>query len=94
MRFVLFPMVHLGTPAFYQSVASRLRDTQLIVAEGVAGRSLVTQALTLSYRLPARRRRLDLVVQRIDYAGLGVPVVRPDITAGQFRQLWIPSPSR
>jgi hypothetical protein len=88
MRFILFPMIHLGTPAFYQAVTSRLRDTQLIVAEGVAGRSVVTNALTLSYRLPARRRRLNLVVQRIDYLGLGVPVIRPDITARQLRRRW------
>lgn len=88
MAFELFSMVHLGTPAYYRAVTEHLRNCQLIVAEGVSGRSLITRALTLAYRLPGRSRRLDLVVQRIDYAGLGIPVIRPDLTARQFRQRW------
>lgn len=46
------------------------------------------RALTLAYRLPGRGRRLGLVVQRIDFAALGVPVIRPDMTAGEFRRGW------
>jgi hypothetical protein len=88
MRIILFPMLHLGTKDFYQSVAARLADCHVIVAEGVAGRSVAASALTLAYRLPARRRRLALTVQQIDYASLGVPVLRPDITARQFRKRW------
>lgn len=88
MRVVLFPMIHLGTDAFYRAVAVRLRGCDLIVAEGVSGRSPAARALTLAYRLPARSRRLALTVQDIDYAALGVPVVRPDITARQFRARW------
>jgi len=88
MRFVLFPMLHLGDPAFYRSVSARLRDCDLVVAEGVSGRSAVTAALTLAYRLPGRSPRLGLVVQGIDYEALGVPVICPDITAGQLGQRW------
>jgi pheromone shutdown protein TraB len=57
------------------------------VAEGV-GWSPITRALTLAYRLPGRSRRLDLVVQSIDYAALGIPVIRPDLTARQLRRRW------
>lgn len=88
MRIVLFPMIHLGTRDFYQSVTARLADCHLIVAEGIAGRPAAVSALTLAYRLPARRRRLALTVQQIDYASLGIPVIRPDITAQQFRKRW------
>ena len=88
MRIVLFPMIHAGTPAFYRSVTARLAGCDLIVAEGISGRSVVVQALTLAYRLPARSRRLALAVQDIDYSSLGVPVIRPDLTAGQFRARW------
>jgi len=70
LRFVLFPMVHLGSAAFYADVTNRLRDCQLIVAEGVKGPSVLISALTLSYRLPGRSRRLNLAVQDIDYASL------------------------
>jgi hypothetical protein len=88
MRIVLFPMIHAGTPGFYRSVTARLAGCDLIVAEGISGRSVVVQALTLAYRLPARSRRLALAVQDIDYSSLGVPVIRPDLTAGQFRVRW------
>jgi hypothetical protein len=87
MRLVLFPMAHLGTPDFYQGVAARAGACDLVVAEG-AGKSLVTRALTLAYRLPGRSRRLDLVVQRIDFDRLAVPVIRADITVEQFRRRW------
>jgi hypothetical protein len=88
MRIILFPMIHLGTRDFYRSVAARLAGCDLIVAEGIAGRSVTAWALTLAYRLPARSRRLALTVQDIDYASLGVPVVRPDITGRQFSKRW------
>lgn len=88
MRIILFPMIHLGTHDFYRSVTARLAGCDLIVAEGVAGRSVTLRALTLAYRLPARSRRLALTVQDIDYASLGIPVVRPDITGPQFSKRW------
>lgn len=88
MRFVLFPLIHLGTEEFYRAVTARLGECQLIVTEGIAGRSVIASALTLAYRLPSQKRNLGLVVQRIDYASLGIPVIRPDITAQQLRRRW------
>ncbi len=88
LLFVLFPMLHLGTEAFYQEVAERLSRCDMVVAEGIGGRSFVLAALTLAYRLPGRRRRLGLVKQHVDLAGLGVPVIRPDMTAREFRRGW------
>jgi len=88
MRVILVPMIHLGSPGYYRSVTARLAGCDLIVAEGVSGRSVVASALTLAYRLPARSRRLGLTVQDIDYASLGIPIVRPDVTARQFRERW------
>lgn len=88
MRIVLFPMLHLGSADYYRSVRARLAGCDLIVAEGIAGRSVTTAALTLAYRIPARRRHLALTVQDIDYARLGIPVIRPDMSARQFREGW------
>jgi hypothetical protein len=88
MRILLFPMLHLGSAGYYQSVTTHLADCDLIVAEGIVGRSVIAGALMLAYRLPARRRRLALTVQNIEYAGLGIPVIRPDMTARQFREGW------
>jgi hypothetical protein len=84
LRFVLFPMVHLGAPAFYREVEARLAQCQLIVAEGVAGRSLLASTLTLAYRLPARGRRGGLVVQQIK-GPAGTAVIQPDVTAAEFK---------
>lgn len=88
MEFVLVPMIHLGTAAFYAEVKNRLAECQLVVAEGVRGRSFLARALTLAYRLPGRSRRLNLVVQDDRYADCGVPVICPDITARQFTRFW------
>lgn len=96
MEFVLVPMIHLGTAAFYADVKARLRECQLVVAEGVSGRSVLMRALTLAYRLPGRSRRLNLVVQDDGYADCGVPVIHPDMTARQFARRWrsIPAAQR
>lgn len=65
LGFVLFPMIHLATPAFYADVMTRLAGCQLIVAEGGVGadRTAGGQALTLSYRLAGRTRRWGLATQ-------------------------------
>jgi hypothetical protein len=87
LRFEIYPMVHVGEPAFYTAVAERLRRCDLIVAEGVGGvetpegrvssrpgvfGSIAVSALTASYTLPAWFQRSGLVQQDIRYATLGV----------------------
>jgi hypothetical protein len=107
LRFEIFPMVHIGEPAFYTAVTERLRRCDLIVAEGVgrsgspdesvrsrwAGRSAVS-ALTASYRIPAWFERSGLVKQNINYDTLSVPVVYPDMTGQQFATGWRAVPLR
>jgi hypothetical protein len=87
LRFVLFPMVHVGEPSFYEAVMEQLRGCDIVVAEGIAGRSRAVSALTLSYRL-VRCGRLGLEVQNLDLSSLGVPVVRPDMTGAEFDRRW------
>jgi hypothetical protein len=88
MRFVLFPMLHVGAPSFYEEVTRRLQACDLVVTEGIRGRSLTSSALTLTYRLFGNTNRDGLVVQHIDYSSLGVPVVGPDMSASEFREGW------
>lgn len=91
LRIQLFPMLHLGTAAFYRDVTERLSRCQVAVGEGVGGQSVLTSALTTVYRSPARSKRLGLVVQDIDYGALalaGVELVTPDMTGEQLRQGW------
>lgn len=93
VRFVLFPMVHIGEPAFYAAVTERLRDCDLVVVEGIQGRSRSASLLTLSYRL-VKRGRLKLVVQDLELESLGVPILRPDMSGGEFERGWRAIPLR
>lgn len=78
--FVLYPMVHFAAPSFYAEVRRRLRGCDLIVAEGVAGRTLQSSAMSFADRLFPGGRQRGLVGQS-DQAILpaGVPVIRPDL---------------
>lgn len=91
LRFLLLPMVHLGTAGFYQEVTDQLSHCQVIVAEGVGGDSVLTRALTLAYRTPGRSKRLGLVTQQIDFGALaaaGAQVITPDLSGAQVRRGW------
>ncbi len=94
MQIVLFPMIHLGTKDFYDAVTARLRECQLVVAEGIRGRSGTTSLLTMSYRLLRRSRRLGLVVQDLNLGTLGIPVIRPDMTGKELDGRWRKEVSR
>src|SRR5262245_53720775 len=99
LRIVLFPMLHIGTAAFYREVTKRLCNCQVVVVEGIRGESVMTRALTTAYRTPARSKRLGLVVQDIDYGELvkaGVELLTPDMTREQVDQGFqtVPLPHR
>ncbi|WP_433796455.1 hypothetical protein [Actinoplanes sp. CA-252034] len=92
LQFVLYPMIHVAKPAFYTAVTARLKRADVVVVEGVGGgrrkRSVVAGALTLSYTVLRFNRRAKLVPQDIDYAALGVPVLRPDVSLEEFTVGW------
>jgi hypothetical protein len=92
VRFLLFPMLHLGAPEFYVEVAQRLGGCDLILAEGVAGRR--TSLITLSYRLAGKIRRFGLIEQGrgLQLRTLGVPVENVDATVSQFSRSWRRAP--
>lgn len=92
-RIVLFPMLHLGAPAFYAEVTARLGRCAVVLAEGIRAEgisegSLIAKALVFSYQLLGTRRKLGLVQQRIDYSRLEAEVITPDMTVGQLRAGW------
>lgn len=80
MRFALFPMLHFAAPSFYAQVQRRLRDCEVIVAEGVSGPTLQSNAMGFANRYFPRGRQRGIVGQT-DEAVLpeGVPVIRPDV---------------
>ncbi|WP_431960526.1 hypothetical protein [Actinacidiphila sp. bgisy160] len=94
LTFELYPMIHLAEPAFYEEVTARLRAScDLVIAEGVQG-GTAALALTRSYRSLGGHERLGLVVQDIDFATLGVPVVCPDMSGAEFDDRWRRLPLR
>ncbi|WP_414945346.1 hypothetical protein [Amycolatopsis sp. cmx-11-32] len=62
LEFRLFPMVHIGTQAYFDAVRRQANECDVVVAEGVGDARPVSR-LTASYRLAARNKRLGLVVQ-------------------------------
>lgn len=94
LQFVVFPMLHVASPRFYADVTARLRECDVLVVEGVSSRSVLTWALTASYRVIPKNRRAGVVVDNIRYADLGVPLVNPDVTAGELTRSWRTLPLR
>jgi hypothetical protein len=88
VKFVVVPMMHIASPTFYREVHRRLQGCDVIVAEGVEGTR--TRIITLAYRLAGRYRREGLVQQSEALAleRLGVPIVRPDVSAQEFNAGW------
>ncbi|MFE4652277.1 hypothetical protein [Streptomyces sp. NPDC056707] len=81
---MIFPMLHVASPTFYSQVRIRLRECDLIVVEGIRGKSVGVSALTLAYRFTPRRRRNGLQEQREELLlPEAVPVVNPDVTAAE-----------
>ncbi|GIH92580.1 hypothetical protein ACFFMN_33180 [Planobispora siamensis] len=94
VRFVLYPMIHLGEAGFYAAVTEHLRSCDIVVVEGVDQRSAPVRALTASYRWLRGSDRLTLAVQHIDYESLGVRIVHPDMTREEFLDGWRRIPLR
>ncbi|MEV5610931.1 hypothetical protein [Streptomyces sp. NPDC052225] len=84
LEFVIFPMLHVASPTFYSQVRRRLATCDLILQEGIRGKSAVVSTLTLAYRFAPRRGRNGLAEQQ-DSVVLpeSVPVIYPDVTAAE-----------
>jgi len=80
MEFLLLPMLHFAQPSFYAEVRRRLAKCAVIVAEGVAGPTLQSNAMDFADRYFPRGRQHGIVGQT-DEAVLpdGIPVIRPDV---------------
>jgi hypothetical protein len=87
-RFTFYPMIHLADSACYAEVSARLARHDLLVVEGVKGRTRAGDLLTLGYRMAGRHGRLGLQVQSRSLYEVGVPVVTPDITGPEFQRRW------
>jgi len=87
-RFVLLPMIHLGTRRFYGAVVDELGKCDLVLMEGVQGRR--TRLVTLAYRIAGRIHRQGLIDQSrgMNLTTLRSRLVTPDATAAEFATSW------
>ena len=84
---VAFPMLHVGDAEFYQQVAERLRDCDVILCEGVRG--LTMYLLTAPYRFFANSDRLRLVLQRtMDLSAVRDRLIHADVSGKAFELRW------
>ena len=92
MQFMLYPMFHVAEPSFYSAAATRLKNADVVVVEGVGGdnqkRSTLLGALTLSYTVLRFSRRVGLVKQNINYSTLDAVIVNPDVSLKEFEADW------
>jgi hypothetical protein len=85
LRFVLFPMIHIGERSYYEDVAARAARCDLLLVEGVP--SVWARIATRAYGLFAAR--LDLVTQReLNLKALGPKIVNADMTAEEFNRAY------
>lgn len=86
--FFLFPMIHVGSPAFYDEIARRLMACDLILAEGVTSKR--ANLLTLSYRIVDCIRRMDLVTQQDAMKGgaFRTKITNADMAGNAFDTRW------
>jgi hypothetical protein len=91
LTFVLFPMIHVGSPAFYAAVRAQVGECDLAVVEGV-GASREASLLTLSYRAMRFNRRSGLVLQRDRLSSFGIPTICPDMDGARFSRGWAKVP--
>ncbi len=87
LTFVLFPMVHVGSPAYYAAVRARVGECDLAVVEGV-GAAREVSLLTLAYRAMRFNRRARLVVRSDGPDSFGIPTIRPDLDGARSRRGW------
>ena len=87
--YLLFPMVHIGEPAFYDAVAARAAECDHILVEGVRHKLVVVAGRM--YDRVAASSRMQLTAQRVM-----APALRPvkdrivniDMPPDQFQALW------
>ena len=88
---LLFPMIHVGEREFYEDVASRAEECDLILCEGV--KSPTVSLLTAAYRYFAQNPNLGLVLQSsVKLDGLEDRILHADVAAADFDKRWAQLP--
>jgi hypothetical protein len=92
LEIVLLPMIHIGSPQFYDKITEHLRKADAVIFEGV--RSRKGAVLRRMQRLLVRFNRDGLIHQRegLDSGALRAKLVHGDVSAATFEQEWAQIP--
>jgi hypothetical protein len=92
LSWLVFPMVHLGPPGYYEEVRRRMSACHLVLAEGID--SKIVAALTMAYRAADGSTRLGAIVQPDLGRGgdAGPAILNSDISGEDFNQAWATVP--
>ena len=88
----LFPMIHIGAPAYYAEVRRRLSACDLVLFEGV--RSFRARMLTRAYSIATHNKHLGLVQQKdaLAVSMLNQKKIHADVSTDEFRAAWADLP--
>lgn len=86
--FILFPMIHVGSQAFYDEISNRLAKCDLILAEGTDSKK--ANLLTLSYRIVKKIRRMELTTQQegMNVSSFRGKLMNADMAGRAFDEQW------
>ncbi len=82
----LFPMVHVGEPAYFREVYDDAFSQDVALTEGV--NSPIVRRLTQSYRWMLKSPHLDLVLQPRTPPDTVARIVHADLSAEEFALAW------
>ena len=84
----LFPMIHLGEPAFFEAVYADAFAHDAVMVEGV--RSPITKRVTRAYRWIMGAKQIALVVQPPypSQAQSRAKIIHADLSGAEFEKLW------
>lgn len=88
LEFEVYPMIHIASPDYYESIDGHLQHCDPIFYEGV--RSNHARLLTSAYRILAKRPRLGFVTQKeaLDLSQQPGELIHADQDADTFSQNW------
>ena len=92
LQFVLYPMIHVAEPAFYDTITARLKQADLLVVQGVGRRRTGTAGSDCEAELQIARRyeaRPDDLT-KLTGTGRGQGVCAGTGVVGDIRALRVP----
>jgi len=86
-QFITFPMIHIGEPQFYQEIARRLAQCDIVLYEGIAAKKGIFAIK--SYESIAKHLELSLQREELTKQGLShIDFIHADLSKQEFEGYW------